>query len=593
MKACPATALLDRLETACRSGRAEGPCSGSPGAHHGDEVDPGPFAGGLRQRLQRGRRIAWRSAWAARERGRTPRPRPVSGSAPRSRCRSWTAAPAPPRPLRPAERSAPPAYRTPAWRHSGAAPSATGAARGSGGGRSHSFHSIDPLAGRSGPSGPVQDRLGGPRHLQQRGVLPARGHDLQSHRAPIRAEARRNVCRRMTTEVEAQVSEVEYRSPGPSWPCGRFGVTGVSSNGVRAKRDASRWSFSARTAVARSGCPPRTASQASHGSGRSYEVASRRTRPAAAIRSTARLATRSTSSSTAAKPRSADQTADTGNSGRDGSYRPVTARRYASAQEASAASTPADASPVRSGDGSSPAVVLRPSTPHHAAGIHTDPAPSLPVASGTMPVATATADPADNRPRRTVRAPRIAGGAVRAEAPGLPARPGPRHRRRADRDGARGRSRRAAYPRRPDGPFTANGAPARGTPASGGASSPGWSGGGQPCAASGQTSVKALSAGSSRAIRPSACATTAFTGIASSPSIGGRSRPPLQPPVPAVIVQRGPHDRPCDRGREAAAGDVGTVGRPSSTTTATATAGRLAPSAFAQEMNQAYGYRCC
>jgi hypothetical protein len=36
--------------------------------------------------------------------------------------------------------------------------------------------------------------------------------------------------------------------------------------------------------------------------------------------------------------------------------------------------------------------------PHQAAGRRTDPAPSLPVASGTVPVATAAAEPADEPP---------------------------------------------------------------------------------------------------------------------------------------------------------------------------------------------------
>ena len=36
---------------------------------------------------------------------------------------------------------------------------------------------------------------------------------------------------------------------------------------------------------------------------------------------------------------------------------------------------------------------LRPTSPHHAAGMRTEPAPSEPIAAGTMPAATAAADP--------------------------------------------------------------------------------------------------------------------------------------------------------------------------------------------------------
>src|SRR5438270_12633044 len=55
-------------------------------------------------------------------------------------------------------------------------------------------------------------------------------------------------------------------------------------------------------------------------------------------------------------------------------------------------------SPARSRAGNSPVVGLSPMTPHQAAGMRMDPAPSLPVASGTMPAATAAAEPADEPP---------------------------------------------------------------------------------------------------------------------------------------------------------------------------------------------------
>src|SRR5690606_4599429 len=55
-------------------------------------------------------------------------------------------------------------------------------------------------------------------------------------------------------------------------------------------------------------------------------------------------------------------------------------------------------SPDRSRAGSRPVVGLYPATPHQAAGMRVDPAPSLPVASGTMPAATAAAEPAEEPP---------------------------------------------------------------------------------------------------------------------------------------------------------------------------------------------------
>src|SRR5437879_12459759 len=52
-----------------------------------------------------------------------------------------------------------------------------------------------------------------------------------------------------------------------------------------------------------------------------------------------------------------------------------------------------------------PAVTLRPTTPHHAAGRRTEPPVSVPMATGARPAATATAEPLDEPPgvRCTVR----------------------------------------------------------------------------------------------------------------------------------------------------------------------------------------------
>src|SRR5262245_4934878 len=55
-------------------------------------------------------------------------------------------------------------------------------------------------------------------------------------------------------------------------------------------------------------------------------------------------------------------------------------------------------SPALSRAGTRPLVGLRPVTEHQAAGMRTDPAPSLPVASGTSPTETATAEPAEEPP---------------------------------------------------------------------------------------------------------------------------------------------------------------------------------------------------
>jgi hypothetical protein len=59
---------------------------------------------------------------------------------------------------------------------------------------------------------------------------------------------------------------------------------------------------------------------------------------------------------------------------------------------------PSAARPARSRVGSRRLVGFSPITPHQAAGIRSDPAPSLPVASGTTPAATAAAEPADEPP---------------------------------------------------------------------------------------------------------------------------------------------------------------------------------------------------
>src|SRR6266508_443587 len=98
---------------------------------------------------------------------------------------------------------------------------------------------------------------------------------------------------------------------------------------------------------------------------------------------------------------------------------PQTTLSHTERSAPSRASGPATLRPARSRAGARPFVGFNPMTPHQAAGMRTDPAPSLPVASGTMPVATATADPADEPPgvHRGLRGLRVT---AIGHAPGLP-----------------------------------------------------------------------------------------------------------------------------------------------------------------------------
>lgn len=182
---------------------------------------------------------------------------------------------------------------------------------------------------------------------------------------------------------------------------------------------------------------------------------------------------------------------------------PVIARQYAAASAAYRTSTPGAARPVRSGDGSRPFVAFRPITPHQAAGIRTEPAPSLPVASGTSPAATAAADPAEDPPG--VRSARH-GLTVRPYAPtpqvchGVPG-PGtavaPTGTQPAASNGPAARS--------PCRPLTPIGTPASGSrsPAATRASTAR----ARSTAAPSHTSAKELSEGSTRVIRASASVT--------------------------------------------------------------------------------------
>ncbi len=183
---------------------------------------------------------------------------------------------------------------------------------------------------------------------------------------------------------------------------------------------------------------------------------------------------------------------------------PDTARQYAAASDAPRVRTPGAVSPVRSAVGSRPFVAFRPTVPHHAAGIRTDPAPSLPVASGTRPAATAAADPAEEPPG--VRSARQ-GLTVRPWAPSpqvCQAVPGPGTA--VAPTATHPAASNGAAARAPCRPFTPIGTPASGNsaPAATRAStSPA-----RRSAASPHTSTKAHSRGSTRPIRSSAAATT-------------------------------------------------------------------------------------
>lgn len=164
----------------------------------------------------------------------------------------------------------------------------------------------------------------------------------------------------------------------------------------------------------------------------------------------------------------------------------------------------AGAEPGRSGEGRRPPVTFRPSTPHHAAGIRTDPAPSLPVASGTSPAATATAAPAEEPPGvRSVRhgltvRPRAPSPQVCQGVPGPGTEVAPTATPPAASSGSAARS--------PCRPFTAIGTPASGSrlPAATHASTSR----ARRSASASHTSVNAHSTGSARSIRSSAPATT-------------------------------------------------------------------------------------
>ena len=58
-----------------------------------------------------------------------------------------------------------------------------------------------------------------------------------------------------------------------------------------------------------------------------------------------------------------------------------------------------------------PRLGLRPTSPQQAAGMRIEPPPSLPWASGTIPAATAAAEPPEEPPGRARRVPRVAGRA--------------------------------------------------------------------------------------------------------------------------------------------------------------------------------------
>lgn len=293
-----------------------------------------------------------------------------------------------------------------------------------------------------------------------------------------------------------------------------------------------------RTASGSSGDPPRTAVQALTGSSSAASHPSRRTVPAATSRSTAARTTAATSGSTSANPRSSLYTAgrgsDRGTGGDSGNGSawatsgpppPSTWRRYGSAAAADRASTPAEASPDRSGEGSSPFVVFSPNTPHQAAGMRTDPAPSLPVASSAIPVATATADPADDPP------------GVRSARHGLTVRPcvprpqvcqwvpGPGTEVAPTGEPPAAISRRAAKDRIPEGPFTANGSPPRGSRRTAASRS-------RVSASSGQTSMNACSAGSSRPIRSRARATAEVVRVMGPVCRCAPPSAPATPPTP-------------------------------------------------------------
>ncbi len=179
--------------------------------------------------------------------------------------------------------------------------------------------------------------------------------------------------------------------------------------------------------------------------------------PAPTNRPTAARATPTGSASHPANPRSADQTASTPRP-TPATASPDNTPQHAAASPASRAKNPGAASPVRSGLANRPFPTFIPNTPHQAAGIRTDPAPSLPVARGTTPEATATADPADDPP------------GVRSYRQGLtvrPCRPTPQVRQGVPAPGTAVRptgthpaSKRAPHSDRP--PLTAIGTPANG-----------------------------------------------------------------------------------------------------------------------------------
>ncbi|MGX1091928.1 hypothetical protein RKD47_002609 [Streptomyces albogriseolus] len=212
----------------------------------------------------------------------------------------------------------------------------------------------------------------------------------------------------------------------------------------------------------------------------------------------------------------------TGNGAAGCPARPDTSRHHASASPAVRVRTPGAARPVRSGEGNRPPVTFSPSTPHHAAGIRTDPAPSEPVAHGTSPAATATAAPAEDPPG--VRSARH-GLTVRPPAPspqvchGVPG-PGTDVAPTATAPAASSGS--AA--RRPCRPLTATGTPASGgrSPAAIRASTSA----ARRSASSPHTSRNAHSSGSARAIRASASATTSTARRAPARTAAAISRAP-------------------------------------------------------------------
>src|SRR6266705_4192673 len=83
--------------------------------------------------------------------------------------------------------------------------------------------------------------------------------------------------------------------------------------------------------------------------------------------------------------------------------RPLITSRTAAASRTVRASAPsvtlpAHASPISGPWLTRPRVGLSPTSPHSLAGMRIDPPPSLPCATGTMPLATAAADPPDEPP---------------------------------------------------------------------------------------------------------------------------------------------------------------------------------------------------